>query len=287
MRHWIARGAMVLFLLASSTPSHGALRAVPRKAPLLEHKLETHPDSEPAVGAAELDRTIGQVLERREYAFRLPRHESANQQKGIFTSWMEALFKSLSGFWEALARLWEKFVDWLKGDRSHRSREPSGATLASVETIFYVLLAVAVVLLGWAAWRRHRRGKRSVVSAEAVAAVPDLHSDEVSADELPEDRWLQLAGELKGKGELRLALRALYLAALAHLGQRDLLVIARHKSNLDYRRELKRRAAQRGELLGAFEENVLSFENAWYGRRAVTPEVLGHFTEKLELIRAR
>ena len=115
--------------------------------------------------------------------------------------------------------------------------------------------------------------------------MPDLHSEDVTADQLPEDRWLQLARELLDRGDLRLALRAAYLGVLAHLGQRELLAIARHKSNLDYRRELARRAAQRRELVGAFEENVFSFERAWYGRATVTREGLDRFFSNLDVIR--
>ena len=77
-------------------------------------------------------------------------------------------------------------------------------------------------------------------------AVPDLNEESVTADQLPEDGWLQLARELMERGELRLALRASYLAGLAHLGHRELIHLARHKSNRDYDRELHRRArAQR------------------------------------------
>ena len=79
----------------------------------------------------------------------------------------------------------------------------------------------------------HRRCRsRSPCSSPAAGAIPApdvaapsrrrrARSDEenVTADQLPEDGWLQLARELIERGELRLALRASYLAGLAHLGQ--------------------------------------------------------------------
>ncbi|MDQ3623852.1 MAG: DUF4129 domain-containing protein, partial [Verrucomicrobiota bacterium] len=102
----------------------------------------------------------------------------------------------------------------------------------------------------------------------------------------PEDGWLQLARELVGRGEMRLALRASFLAGLAHLGKRDLISIARYKSNLEYERELRRRARARGELTAAFDQNRAVFERAWYGRHAVTPEILESFNHNLEKIRA-
>jgi hypothetical protein len=261
-----------------------------QSAPLAPAALRAAPTaSQPAtiVQAQELDRTIDRVLERREYAWRLPRRVSPEAKQGWFASWVEAIFKALRGFWEALAYAWEKLIEWLTGSRARTSKDPSLVSVPAVQTVVYVLLAIAAVLLGWMAWSRRRLGREKIVTAEAHEALPDLHSDNVSADELPEDRWLQMARELVQRGDLRLALRASYLAVLAHLGQRKLLGIARHKSNLDYRRELARRAAQRRELLAAFEENVSAFERAWYGRSLVTPEVMDRFSANLEAIRAR
>ena len=116
--------------------------------------------------------------------------------------------------------------------------------------------------------------------------MPDLRSDDIVADHLPEDGWLKLARELMEQGELRLALRASYLAGLAHLGHRQLITIARHKSNFDYERELRRRARTRDELLSAFDENLDAFERAWYGLHEVTRDTLGGFNANLERIRA-
>jgi hypothetical protein len=124
------------------------------------------------------------------------------------------------------------------------------------------------------------------VTAEALAPLPDLRDEGVTADQLPEDGWLQLARDLVQRGELRLALRASYLAGLAHLASRQLIGLARHKSNHDYDRELRRRARTNAELLAAFDRNLSAFERTWYGTHAVTPETLGDFTQNLERIRA-
>jgi Domain of unknown function (DUF4129) len=75
-------------------------------------------------------------------------------------------------------------------------------------------------------------------------------------------------------------------AGLAHLGGRDLIRLAKHKSNRDYDRELRRRARTQEELLGAFDRNLDAFERAWYGDHPVTPEALGEFSANLERIRA-
>jgi hypothetical protein len=118
-----------------------------------------------------------------------------------------------------------------------------------------------------------------------VAIAPDLHAPDLLADQWPEEGWLKLARELAQAGNLRLALRASYLAGLAHLGQRQLITIARYKSNFDYDRELRRRARQQEALLTAFHENLTAFECAWYGLHEVTLETLGGFNRNLEKIR--
>jgi len=97
---------------------------------------------------------------------------------------------------------------------------------------------------------------------------------------------LRLARELMEKGELRLSLRAYYLASLAHLGQRELIHLERYKSNHDYDRELQRRARGNGALLSAFDENLLAFERGWYGDHDVTPVTLDGFSRNIERIRA-
>ena len=108
----------------------------------------------------------------------------------------------------------------------------------------------------------------------------------MSASELPEDDWLKLARELLGRGELRLALRALYLASLAHLARREMISVAKFKSNRDYEQELRRRARALPDLQAAFAENVGIFDRVWYGLHEVTQEALERFQINLETIKS-
>ena len=104
--------------------------------------------------------------------------------------------------------------------------------------------------------------------------------------ELPEDGWVKLARELLEKGEFRLALRAFYLANLAHLAGRNLIRIARFKSNHDYERELQRRAHVLPEVLKTFSQNVSVFDRIWYGLHEVNQEIVIRFAKNVENIRA-
>jgi hypothetical protein len=154
-----------------------------------------------------------------------------------------------------------------------------------VRPAVWVLLAAAAIWL-LVLILRQRRARSGAVLAQAMAARPDLTQDDVSAELLPEDGWVQMARELMDRGELRLALRASYLAGLAHLGHRELLHLARHKSNRDYDRELRRRARAQPDLVASFDDSLRAFERSWYGEHEVTRETLRDFVRNLERIRA-
>ena len=148
-----------------------------------------------------------------------------------------------------------------------------------------LLAAGGLGVIAWMLWRLFRGGRAKTAAIVAVAAVPDLRAEDAAADQLPEDGWLILAREHAGRGELQLALRAAWLAGLAHLGARQLLTIARYKSNRDYDRELRRRGRTRDALLAAFEENLTAFERSWYGRHPVRPDDFTAFEGNLARIR--
>ena len=83
-----------------------------------------------------------------------------------------------------------------------------------------------------------------------------------------------------GKGELRLALRAVYLATLACLARQELITIAKYKSDREYELELRRRSHTQPQLAGVFAENRAVFEGAWYGLHEVTPGIMDRFLTK-------
>ena len=115
---------------------------------------------------------------------------------------------------------------------------------------------------------------------------PNIADENVGADQLPEDGWLKMARELLDRGELRLALRAFYLASLAHLASRNLITIAKFKSNRDYEKELGRRAHALPDVMQTFTQNVTIFDRIWYGLHEVNAEMLQHFASNVEKIKA-
>lgn len=238
-----------------------------------------------AVSSQELNRSLEEVLSQREYDWR--RVAPKAQKKGPLAQWLDSVGKTFKRWAEQAGKWMKKLRDWWeKSIRRKNDKENASAGSLPAKEMTTVLLVVAGAVLIVAVWMIWKGRTRGTIIAQPVQNVPDLEAEDVAADELPEDGWLQMARDLATRGEFRLAMRAAYLSGLAHLGARQLLTIARHKSNREYDRELQRRARSQTELLGAFSQNLRAFESAWYGSHAVDAAGLEHFTANLERIRA-
>lgn len=288
------RGALVAVLLlvamsnyaAPATPADVAPTAA---KPAANRRVETAA----AVKPAELNPAIDRQLEQPEFAWRQPRELREEAEPGGLRKFVlqtgEALRDTVKRAYHALVRfyLWWKltFDRWFP-HQSTRDSDRSGWQ-SGVQTLVVVLLVVTVALLVVLLLRLYRARRHSpIVAAQGVATPPDVADENVTADQLPEDDWLALARDLANRGELRLALRAMYLASLAHLSRRELVFITRFKSNHDYELELRRRARAWPDLQRAFTENVGAFERIWYGTHEINADGVRRFEENVQRIRA-
>ena len=249
------------------------------------------------VPPGQLDDAVKKTLEQDKYAWRLPREKIADDDTPT-KAWLRAFFEgighTLSGWAHSVFNGLRSVVRWI--DR-HLMPQPKPVEAGGARHFDWVVLFrwMAYLLLFFAAavlmvlivrlWRQGRRRPRAA-AAEVVSARPDLNDENVTAAQLPEDEWLKLAGELLNQGDLRLALRAFYLATLAHLAAREIVSIARFKSNHDYENEVNRRARGSPDLRAAFSANVSSFDRAWYGLYEVTADALAQFRSNFERIRS-
>ncbi len=151
-------------------------------------------------------------------------------------------------------------------------------------TLLWVLLAAVACMLAiliWRVWKNHQQ-KPTIVISSPIKSKPDLTDENIDADELPADNWWTMGQELLKEEKLRLALRAFYLSSLAYLGQQELILIAKFKSNYDYKQELGRRAHNQPQILPIFIENVATFERIWYGKHEVNLEIVNQFVTNQE-----
>ena len=218
--------------------------------------------------------TLDRVMSRPEFEWRMPREETGvdgDKSGNAVADWIVATQRAIGDF---ISDAFEALSDLINPPELKSPGTglfPSfgnGFGLGGLELIVYILLAALVILLiGMLIVflvRRHRDAS-DLTDDEPVEGVINLENEELLADELPEDEWLQLAREQVEKGEPRLAVRALFLASLAHLAGRNLLRIIKSKSNRDYRGELSMKARGQDQLLCSFGDNVKLFECVWYG----------------------
>jgi len=270
-----------LLLLVTATGSIAQDKAAPAAAPAAPER------------AAQLDRAIDNVLTQPQYTWRMPRESAPPAEQGAFMEFLSTIGRMLRNWWRAAADWVDSVLIKLRrffsrlGGGSRADGQPADWA-DRLQLLMFLLIVVAAACLGvlvYRIWRQRRRQSLVLTSQPAAAAVPDLRDEHVLADQLPVEGWLAKARELLAQGDRRLALRALFLASLAHLAQRERILIARAKSNRDYERELRRRAHGEPALVEPFAQNVHAFERAWYGWHEVTEDGLTAFWANVDRLR--
>jgi len=236
------------------------------------------------INAEVLDQKIDTVIHQPRYTWRMPRDASPEAENGLFRRFLMATYRLFRNMIRTVGEWLERLFDWLFGGSEHRRNLSAFGTV--VQALPYLLLVliggvVAAVLLRM----RKMRKVPAPLEATALSATPDISNENVGADELPEDGWTKLGRELLERGEYRLAIRAFYLATLAHLAKRNLLGITRFKSNRDYEMELRRRAHAIPGMHTLFRENLFTFERVWYGMHDVDHELVQQFAATVDRIR--
>ncbi len=248
-----------------------------------------------AVAASDLDRSIREVIAKREYSWRMPKEKIVpEEEQGIVGRFLAAVKDTLkdwlrpAGKWinKALNWLAERILGWLMP--SHAEKKAEGGWIEPLRIALLALIAAAAAFLLFVLWRvyRSRRTEKPAAALPLAASAPDITKEETQADELPADGWMRMGDDFASKGDMRSALRAYFLAILALLARRNAIVIARFKSNREYERELYRKAHHAPELLAAFSGNMHLFEGIWYGAHEATADTVRTFKENQSRITA-
>ena len=231
-----------------------------------------------------LDASIEEVLQKREFVWRFPRDEI--EDEFAEPAWLESLINTFKAWQENIENWFEK---WFRSDRQSDTEDRLGGGwqgfpgLGSFLSYLIIALFVLVVIyFAIRAWKMYQPlDAVEGTSVEEAAVVPDLNEEDVAADLLPRNRWVELARELITQGELRLALRAYFLAQLSALASEGLIIVRRSKSNRDYGREIARRAHGNEGLLAVYHKEVRLFESIWYGQRPTGQEEISEMESLL------
>jgi hypothetical protein len=165
-----------------------------------------------------------------------------------------------------LQRKWREFWEWVWKSTPRAPRESgtqAGSPMMST-TLLYVVIGLALALIAFLLYRfapfvaqrfreRERKDKKSrVILGETIAA------DETSHNIFSE------AEKLAGQGNLRGAIRKGYIALLCELSDKKIIGLARHKTNRDYLRDVRKRRVLH-EKMSVLTSN---FERNWYGLKS-------------------
>tara|TARA_R110000850_G_scaffold167905_1_gene292916 strand:- start:2103 stop:3530 length:1428 start_codon:yes stop_codon:yes gene_type:complete len=246
------------------------------------------------VSAEAFEDELLETMEKKKYQWQLSRRDT-DAGKSAEESWLSRRVREIA---ETTREIVRKVGIWIEDmmDRFSRRETPSpdsesGSLWEGIKklssSVSIALVGVVIGLLVWlgiAVYRKHKGKEEIEVVDGGITGTIDLQSEDIVASQLPEGEWMRLAREQISKGDGRLAIRALFLASLANLGEEGILRIARFKSNRDYRRELELKVRKLAALRSAFDVNTTLFEEAWYGWHPVSEEIVDSFLENHRVI---
>lgn len=253
------------------------------------HADEPEIPSRPLLHAKQLDRAIASELEKPEYVWRMPKNIPKDAFKdSILSTFLQAVLQSIADALERVGRFLRWARDLFGGNRAvDAAAGPAGwvAMQRSLWAIVFGALLVALLIITARILKQRSVGEVQAIATPAPVA-PNIEDANVTADAMPEEGWLDLARDLMERGELRLAMRALFLATLSVLAHREFVRITKSKSNREYVRELERRGHAAPEVPPLFLDSVRAFERVWYGNHELDRSGFGDFNTKQERIRA-
>lgn len=236
----------------------------------------------PGIDPSALDGSVRQTLAAPAYAWSIARDTTPREQSS-FVRFTDALVARLARVRRAIGQAIDTFVGWLRQlFRSTPAPQQQGppAKGAIRDGLFLALaaaLSIAVILI----WN----GRRAVARRRSFTPVAPqpvrLEAENVTADQLPEQGWYALAEECLNGAQLRLALRALYLANLAGLAHDGWIAIHPGKTDHEHERELRRRARRYPNACELFSTNVVLFERVWYGNYPVSLDDCRDFRRRI------
>ena len=185
-------------------------------------------------------RKLSEILKRAEYQKPEEKQESSIQ-KAIrdFFAWLRNIFPK--------PQIGESSEE--KAQSSLKPVLQIVVFLAVFSVIGFLLYRFAPVLLKSFRKREKKEKETRVILGETVAA--DATSQNLFSE----------AETLAQNGDWRAAIRKGYIALLCELNDKKIIGLARHKTNRDYLRDLRRRENLYREMQGL----TLNFERNWYG----------------------
>lgn len=184
---------------------------------------------------------LNEILRREEYQKPEPKGES------LFQKW------------------WREFLEWLR--RVFPSPDVTPGTSSGLRSLqFGLQILIGIVVIGFLAFAIYkfipffRRSFRYRKSKEMKDRI--ILGERIGADESASGLFSE-AEQLAREGNLRAAIRKGYIALLCDLSDRKIVRLARHKTNRDYLRDVRKNENLFEDMNGLTQ----AYESNWYGLR--------------------
>jgi len=275
----VTTGALVVLaaMLGCSSPMAAAQAALPRSS------AETAAHTPREAQIQKLQRALDAESRRAIYRWHDAEHPSP---PNWFDKLLVRIEQRCGRAWNAVQNFLRKL--WPQGLNLSPGNEKGGSWKLKDVRLWLTLIAILTIGAGVVLfWLRRRREATAQLSLPmAIAPLPNL-SDGAVASERSEEEWFLLADRLEREGELRLALRSVYLGLLAGLAQREWLTIRRDSTNRDYLNEFTRRWRRRPqaalerriEIPEKLRGSLRQFDRVWYGSYVPTREAVAVYRQ--------
>jgi hypothetical protein len=251
---------------ASAVPATASASHVLAPLPARAAADNARPPSTATDPTAALQRAVALELRKSQYRWH------GDESVGI--GW-NALFEAIDRATKFIGKIIAHIIRWIFGGSDVRTADGGRS---HVRAWAWLLIAIFVAALVLFLLRRRRPPVSSQSPLAATAEPVDLET--ALATDRTRDDWLRLAERLQAEGNTRMAIRAAFLACLAALADRRLLLIRRGRTNCDYLRELRRREEAMSGLRTAsasFDIVIAIFERVWYGEQSAPAELFDDF----------
>ncbi|HPG30810.1 MAG TPA: hypothetical protein PKY81_05935 [bacterium] len=214
--------------------------------------------------------SIEATLAHPKYSWREPRGKSSGNKNGMTYSLGISLKKFISYIKNPLKNLFKKLKKIFSTPKNHNDYYGDKSFFEWIKSVKFIMLAISVffgLLIFTLTLKilRSNKKKKNEVSAADTSFDNISFSGNITADKLPSAEWLELARKYLDSGDLKLAMRAFFLAVLSSLNSKGLIVLRTYKTNFDYNRELKEKGNSFQNLFLAFSEASAYFDRIWYG----------------------
>ena len=211
--------------LTTGEDIRAGLRMLPMAVGILLALLPLH--SFAAVPPQQLEQSVRQAMKSSEYDWRLPVAPASPKGDSWLIRATDRFFDGVKAVFKAIGKAIDAFLDWLRS-LFEVGGGPNGGALPSkgLHWSLYLLSAFVAAFAIWIAWRRNwfRPVRPKIAAVPGLEAIR-LDAEDLTADRLPEESWMELAARSLREENFRFALRAYYLANLAFLGRSQLLTI--------------------------------------------------------------